>query len=243
MNVARAARNEPVHIALVGDFDEQVAAHRAIPLALQQAGAESGIEVCAAWHHTAALGSRPDQALAAAAGIWCVPGSPYADTAAALSAIRFARLQKRAFLGTCGGFQHAVLEFAIDVLGMAGAAHAELDADALDPLIAPLACPLVEQSGEVAFEPGSRLATAYGADRAIEEYRCRYGLAPPHYGILARGPLRAVARDVEGQVRAVELDGHPFFVATLFQPERAALKGTTPPLVRAFLTAAATACG
>jgi CTP synthase (UTP-ammonia lyase) len=163
--------------------------------------------------------------------------------AAALSAIRFARLQKRAFLGTCGGFQHAVLEFAIHVLGIAGATHAELDADALDPLIAPLSCPLVEQPGEVSFTPGSRLAKAYGTERALEEYRCRYGLAPSHYGILARGPLRAVARDVEGQVRAVELDGHPLFVATLFQPERAALKGTTPALVRAFLDVAATGRG
>jgi CTP synthase (UTP-ammonia lyase) len=38
-------------------------------------------------------------------------------------------------------------------------------------------------------------------------------------------------------LRAVELFGHPFFVATLFQPERAALKGTIPPLVRAFIEA------
>jgi CTP synthase (UTP-ammonia lyase) len=35
----------------------------------------------------------------------------------------------------------------------------------------------------------------------------------------------------------VELRGHPFFVATLFQPERAALKGKLPPLVRALIAA------
>jgi CTP synthase (UTP-ammonia lyase) len=40
-------------------------------------------------------------------------------------------------------------------------------------------------------------------------------------------------------VRAVELDGHPFFVATLFQPERAALKGKSAPLVVAFVSACA----
>jgi CTP synthase (UTP-ammonia lyase) len=39
----------------------------------------------------------------------------------------------------------------------------------------------------------------------------------------------------------MELQGHPFFVATLFQPERAALQGDTPPLVRAFVQACATA--
>ena len=42
-----------------------------------------------------------------------------------------------------------------------------------------------------------------------------------------------------GEVRAIELDGHPFFVATLFQPERAALKGELAPLVVAFVAAGA----
>jgi CTP synthase (UTP-ammonia lyase) len=228
-----------VQIALVGDFDANVTAHRAIPLALQSAGADAGVEVRFTWHHTAQLGSRLEPLLAASAGIWCVPGSPYADTAAALSAIRFARLRSRAFLGTCGGFQHALLEYAHSVLGMVGAAHAELDPNASDPLITPLSCALVEQVGEVSLVEGSQLARAYGATTALEEYRCRYGLAPRHKGILQNGPLRAVARDTEGQVRAVELDGHPFFVATLFQPERAALKGKTPPVVRAFVEAAA----
>ena len=234
-------RNRPVQIALVGDFNASVTAHQAIPLALQRAGADAGVDVRFTWHHTAQLGSRPERMLATSAGIWCVPGSPYADTAAALAAIQFARLQPRAFLGTCGGFQHALLEYARSVLGMVGAAHAELDANAPDPLITPLSCALVEQAGEVSLVPGSLLATAYGATMAVEEYRCRYGLAPRHAGILQNGPLRAVARDKEGQVRAVEMDGHPFFVATLFQPERAALTGKTPPVVRGFIEAAAEA--
>jgi CTP synthase (UTP-ammonia lyase) len=228
-----------VHIALVGDFNAKVTAHQAIPLALQRAGADAGVDVRFTWFHTAQLGPRPQAALAASAGVWCVPASPYADTAAALAAIRFAREQPRAFLGTCGGFQHALLEYAQNALGLANAAHAELDANAVDPLIAPLACSLLEQTGSVSLVPGSRTATAYGASEVIEEYHCRYGLVPSHEGILQTGPLRIVARDKEGQVRAVEMSGHPFFVATLFQPERGALKEKTPPLVRAFVEAAA----
>jgi CTP synthase (UTP-ammonia lyase) len=46
-------------------------------------------------------------------------------------------------------------------------------------------------------------------------------------------------RDPEGGVRVLELDGHPFFVATLFQPERAALRGEAPPLAVAFVRACA----
>ena len=51
--------------------------------------------------------------------------------------------------------------------------------------------------------------------------------------------LCAVGHDSPGDLRAVELQGHPFFVATLFQPERAALKGILPPLVRALIEACA----
>jgi len=40
-----------------------------------------------------------------------------------------------------------------------------------------------------------------------------------------------------GEVRGVELSGHPFFVAVLFQPERAALRGEVPPLVASFVAA------
>ena len=239
--MAKLRRTRSVQIALVGDFNAGVVAHQAIPLALQRAGADAGVDVRFAWRHTAELGSRPERVLATSGGIWCVPGSPYADTAATLSAIRFARLQPRAFLGTCGGFQHALLEYAQGVLGMARAAHAELDANAPDPLITPLSCALVEQTGEVSLVPGSLLATAYGVTMAVEEYHCRYGLNPQFQGRITAGPLRATAFDEAGEVRAVELDGHPFFVATLFQPERAALTGQTPPVVRAFIEAAAEA--
>src|SRR5215510_4791299 len=117
-------RTRPVQIALVGDFDASRTAHRAIPLALQRAGAEVGVDVRFTWYHTAQLGAEPGAVLAASNAVWCVPGSPYVDTAAALSAIRFARLRPRAFLGTCGGFQHALLEYAHGVVGMMDAAHA-----------------------------------------------------------------------------------------------------------------------
>lgn len=74
-----------------------------------------------------------------------------------------------------------------------------------------------------------------------EGYHCRYGLNPTFAKQLMQGPLRATAHDVRGDVRAIELDEHPFFVRTLFQPERAALRGEMPPLVLPFVRAAARA--
>jgi CTP synthase (UTP-ammonia lyase) len=49
--------------------------------------------------------------------------------------------------------------------------------------------------------------------------------------------LKVTARGAAGEVRAVELEGHPFYVGTLFQSERRALKGEAPPLVVAFVDA------
>jgi CTP synthase (UTP-ammonia lyase) len=155
-----------------------------------------------------------------------------------LSAIRFARQTGRPFLGTCGGFQHALLEYAGAIWGVANPAHAELNPDAVDPVIAALTCSLVEESGEIRFEPDSQLAAIYGAPSAIEGYHCRYGLASNYSDRLATGALRVGGRDLEGEVRAVELRGHPFFVATLFQPERSAFSGRRHPLVKAFVDAA-----
>jgi CTP synthase (UTP-ammonia lyase) len=73
---------------------------------------------------------------------------------------------------------------------------------------------------------------------ATEGYRCRYGLNPALRSLLEAGSLRVSAEDSAGEVRAVELAEHPLFVATLFQPERAALLVRLPPLALAFVRAA-----
>jgi CTP synthase len=225
-----------VRIALIGDHNPSAKAHEAIPHALTLAcGAD--IEAQWNWLHTSTLTGDPADQLAEYDGVWCVPASPYANTGGALKAIRFARETGRAFLGTCGGFQHAIMEYAEAVWGVA-AAHAEVDVDAVEPVIAPLTCSLVEQSGELYFEPRSRLALIYGATTANEEYHCRYGLNPRHAARLASGALRIAARDGADEVRAVELDGDQFFIATLFQPERSAFSGRRHPLIRAFVVAA-----
>ncbi|MEO8657530.1 MAG: CTP synthase [Bryobacteraceae bacterium] len=213
--------------ALVGDFDPTVVAHRAIPEALRMANAEYE------WIHTTTLREPPGR-LAGFDGIWCVPASPYADMQGALDAIRFAREQNVPFLGTCGGFQHALIEYARNVLGISGADHAESNPEAADLIIAPLACSLVEESEEITLAEGTLIRNAYGQERVTEGYHCRYGVNPNFAERLFSGFMRTTAWDASGQVRAAELVAHQFFVLTLFQPERRALRGELPPLVRAF---------
>jgi len=226
----------PRRIALIGDYSDAIVAHRAIPSALALSAESLSADVSWDWVHSTALCDPIADQLEPYDGIWCVPGSPYRNTAGVLAAIRFARTRPRPFLGTCGGFQHAVIEYAEACWGVT-AGHPELDPSAEDAAVAPLVCALIDVPGGLRFEARSRLAVAYGAESAAEEYHCSYGFNPRYEARLEDSPLRATARDDDGGVRAVELDGHPFFVGTLFQPERVALRGRTPPLVKAFVAA------
>jgi CTP synthase (UTP-ammonia lyase) len=230
-----------VKIALVGERDDAIVAHRGIARSLALAGEVAGeaasLDVEPTWVRTDAIREAPRD-LEGYSGVWCVPGSPYASMAGALAAIRFARERRVPFLGTCGGFQHALVEYARDVLGAADAEHAETAGDTRSAIIVPLECALLGVAATVTLESGSRLARAYGADEAREEYQCRYGLDEAWRARLAGGGLVFTAFDAEGHVRGAEIPSHPFFVATLFQPERRALHGELPPVVAAFVNAA-----
>lgn len=226
-----------IRIALIGDHDPQVTAHQAIPVALGMTAEQLGKHIQFQWLATDRI--NVDTPLHDFDGFWCVPASPYRDMEGALRAIRFAREQQRPFLGTCGGFQHAVLEFARNVLGWKDAEHGETSPDATRALLTPLTCALVEAVDSIHLVEGSLIARAYENAEIREGYRCRYGVNPEFERELLTQQLHAVGHDSAGDLRAVELTDHPFFVATLFQPERAALKGLLPPLIKALIEACA----
>ncbi|HJZ46095.1 MAG TPA: hypothetical protein VKE41_02975 [Roseiflexaceae bacterium] len=229
---------QTLSIGLIGDYNPSVPAHVAIPRALDLAGGALGCVVRPEWLPTEQLEGDLSARLAAFDGLWCVPASPYVSMEGALRGIQFAREQGRPFLGTCGGFQHALIEYARDVLGLHDADHAESNPDAAMPLMVALECALLEATGTIVLHAGSRVATLYGQSEVVEAYHCRFGLNPHYEPLLAASPLRIVGRDTGGEVRIVELEGHPFFVATLFQPERSAFGGRAHPLITAYVGAA-----
>src|SRR5262245_55168793 len=103
-------------VTLVGERSDSRPAHPGIDACLRLAQTALGSpELDARWVRTddPGLGSRLERSSA----VWLVPGSPYASLDGALQAVRWARERNVAFLGTCGGFQHAVLEFSRNVAG------------------------------------------------------------------------------------------------------------------------------
>ena len=227
-----------ITVALIGDHDESILAHRAIPAALRLAASDAGRPLEWEWCATRTIPLRADERLEKFDCLWCVPGSPYQSESGALAAVRFARESRVPFLGTCGGCQHAVVEFARNVLGHVDAGHVESDPTAVLPLIAPLACALVEASASIHLLPGTAIERIYGQTTIEEGYHCSFGLNPKLEYLLNGSALHISGRDPGGEARAFELVGHPFFVLTQFQPERSALAGRLPPVVSALITAA-----
>ncbi|HEY8994740.1 MAG TPA: hypothetical protein VIM71_08775 [Lacunisphaera sp.] len=223
-------------LALVGDYNPDVVAHRAIPLALELATNVAGRIVTWDWIGTDTVTDAPRQ-LAAYAGIWCVPASPYRSMNGALAAIRFARETRRPFLGTCGGFQHALIEFARNVAGLTDADHAETNAAANDLVVTPLACSLVGQHENILFTPGSQMHRIFSGQSSHEAYHCNYGVNALYRSRLEAAGLRFSGFDREMQIRTFELPSHPFFLGTLFQPERSAFTGHSHPLIEALVKA------
>jgi CTP synthase (UTP-ammonia lyase) len=220
----------PVSIAVLGDRNVEQLTHREIDATLALMPAD----VAARW-----LPSPDAEAAAEADGLWVVPGTPYRDDDAVLGAIRRARTGGMPILGTCGGFQYMLVEFAQNVAGLGQAAHAETDPDAADPVVVQLACSLVGEEQEVTALPGTRVGELCGTEPFTGFHWCNYGLAPDHEAALAAAGLVVTARAPDAGVEAVELPGHPFYVATLFQPQVGSSRtGLLHPLIAALVSAA-----
>lgn len=170
----------PSKVGLIGDYSAGVTAHRAIPVALRLASGVLRCTIEKTWLPTTELMKPGAIDFEAFDGFWSVPATPYQSTDGALRAITFVRERQVPFLGTCGGFQHAVLEYARNVLGYRDAGHAELDPPAVVPLFAALSCSMVVVDGTIHFTPASLVAGLYGCLSVVERYHCRYGMNPAY---------------------------------------------------------------
>jgi len=226
-----------IRIGLIGDYNPEVKAHIAIPRAVALTSHTKSFEAETSWLPTPLLESLSEEELSTFDALWCVPASPYVSMDGALRAIRFARENGYPFLGTCGGFQHAVIEFARNVLGLTEADHAESNPSAIVPIIAPLTCSLIDAQGTIQLLPNTRISNIYGKSQTTERYFCNFGLNPKFRLLLEQNEMQITGVDDKGEARVIELAHHPFFISTLFQPELSAFTDVAHPLISAFLQA------
>jgi CTP synthase (UTP-ammonia lyase) len=227
-------------IAIIGDRIDGFEPQAAIPGAIDDAAKRiSRPTPDIKWIGTEGLADEGPVSLEGASAVWCAPGAPFRSLLGTLVGIRWAREAGVPFLGTCAGFQYAVIEYARTVLGHERAAHAEHKTGEEDDLfIDELLCSVAGKTMEVDLVDAA-LCRIYGTAHAKERYYCRFGLNPKWRNAFNdSGPLIAGVDAEDGDVRLMRLLDHPFYVLTLFVPQTRSSPGNAHPLIQSYLRAA-----
>ncbi|BAW95803.1 CTP synthase [[Synechococcus] sp. NIES-970] len=221
-------------IALLGEYTPTFKPHIFTTTAIQHSCSLLSIDIDGDWVSTDDIS---DSLFDIYSGIWVAPGSPYKSMEKTLWAIQYARENGIPCFGTCGGFQHFIIEYARNILGFEDAQHAEYDPYASKLFISQLDCSLAGREMTLNFIAESQIATIYGALNAVERYYCNFGVNPEFIPLLKSNSLNITGSDSEGEVRVIELPSHPFFIGTLFVPQAQSTPEAPHPLVTAFLKA------
>jgi CTP synthase (UTP-ammonia lyase) len=227
-----------LRICVVGDYEPANETHAASTSALQHAAASLGRDVTVDWVPTVEVTSVDSPRIQGADALLIAPGSPYRNMDGALVAITYARTRDVPLLGTCGGFQHLVVEYARNVLGVRDAEHAESSPDATTQVITPLTCSLFGERMDVEVRRGTKAFAAYGRAQTTERYYCNFGLNPAYVEELEHAGLVVSGVDQDGEVRILEHPTLGFFMGTLFVPQTSSAPGDPHPLVVALVEAA-----
>jgi len=207
-------------LAIIGDFNSSFRPHVATNEAIEHVRRRSNIDVQADWIPTDSIVGEFKSLIDNYKGFWIAQGSPYKSMEGALEIIKYARLNNIPTLGTCGGFQHMVIEFARNVLNVQDAEHAEYDPYSSKLVVTPLSCSLAGQKLEINIVDKQSLTyKIFNSDAVEEKYYCNFGLNPEYESELNQNGFKIVGTDFSNEARILELEGHQFFIATLFVPQ------------------------
>lgn len=224
-------------LAILGEFNPSSETHAATNMAIEHSKKLFDIELEVRWISTDKISK---SLLALYNGYLVAPGSPYRDMEKAILAIQYARENNIPILGTCGGFQHMIIEYARNVLGFKNAQHAEYHPDAPELFISKLSCSLRGREMTLNIIPNSKTAALYGSLQVNETYYCSFGVNPAVIDRLKEGPLHFVGSDGEGDLRILEHPEHPFFMGTLFVPQTNSSEKKPHPIVTGLLETVST---
>jgi CTP synthase len=236
--VTRETEGE-VTVALVGKYgleDAYISIHES----LKHAGIEKRVDVQPRWIHSEDLADGHDGQLDDVGGVVVPGGFGSRGTEGKIEAIRHCRETGLPFLGLCLGFQMAVVEFARNVLGLAGAHSAELEPETPHPVIdlLPEQADTEDMGGTMRrgahvtdVEPGTLAHEVYGEPSCTERHRHRYEVNPEYIDDLEAAGMVFSGRSGR-RMEILELPDHPYFLGTQFHPEfRSRPTRASPPFV------------
>ena len=240
-----------VSIAVVGKYVELHDAYLSVKEALVHAGIAHGVAAEIRWIHSESLESADVAAVLEGVDGIVVPGGfGERGIEGKVLAAQYAREHRVPYLGLCLGMQVMVVEYARNILGLAGANSTEFNPATPHPVISLLSeqFGIAEKGGTMRLggypcrlRPGSRAHRAYGADMVTERHRHRYEFNNAYRAQLeAAGLLSSGAAPDNSLVEICEVRDHPFMVGSQFHPELRSRPDLPHPLFRAFVGAA---CG
>ncbi len=238
-----------VRIALVGKYVELPDAYMSVAEALRHAGIqhETGIDID--WIYSGHLEDEDSLKLIKEADGILVPGG-FGDRGieGKIKAVKFARENNVPFLGICLGMQLAVVEFARNVCGLQDANSSEFKPDTPYPVIdlLPEQKEIDDLGGTMRLgiypcKVGGNTLTygAYHEEIIYERHRHRYEFNNAYRAqLMAKGLAIAGASPDDRLVEVIELEDHPWFVASQFHPEFKSRPNRPHPLFRDFVGAA-----
>jgi len=243
-----AAATDRIEIAIVGKYVDLPDAYLSVVEAVRHGGIEHGVHVDVRWIAADDVERDGTAALQGVDGVIVPGGFGVRGVDGKVDAVRFARENGVPFLGLCLGLQCAVIEYARNVAGLAGAHSSEFIADTPHPVIALMLeqQDVTEMGGTMRLgsypallEEGSLVHDLYGSTQVDERHRHRYEVNNAYRDRLATHGLRWSGTSPDGQlVEFIELPGHPFFVATQAHPELRSRPNRPHPLFSGLVGAA-----
>lgn len=238
-----------VTIALVGKYIQLHDAYLSVVEALKHAGVANRAEVHIKWVDSELVSSyNVAEILGDVDGILVPGGFGDRGIEGKITAIQYARENNVPFLGLCLGMQMAIVEFARHVLGYADAHSSELNPATTHPFIhiMPDQHGITDLGGTLRLgaykcilDPNSKAYQLYGTREINERHRHRYEVNNDYRQELIENGMNLCGISPDGRiVEMIELDSHPWFVATQAHPEFKSRPNKCHPLFRGFIEAA-----
>ncbi len=219
-----------VNIALVGKYVTLQDAYLSVTEALNHAGYHHDTKINVRWISASEVTKETQKSLFSNIDGIVVPGGFGARaTNGKMLAIQYAREHQIPFLGLCYGMQLATIEFARNVCGILEASSTEIDSKTPHPVIHLLGDQTedMDKGGtlrlglyDCVLDTSSKAYNAYQKHQVKERHRHRFEFNNAYRDVLTKNGLRFSGVNPElNLVEMIEIDDHPFFVATQFHPE------------------------
>jgi len=247
-----------VTVAMVGKYMDLIDAYKSLNEALKHAGINQRSQVKIRYIDSEDIERDGVEPLQGVDAILVPGGFGERGVEGKITTVQHARENNIPYLGICLGMQVAVIEYARNVAGLAGAHSTEFNSGASDPVIA-LITEWVEQDGSTQSRAADsdlggsmRLGaqkcklvadsvahSCYQSDEIFERHRHRYEVNARYVDALQAAGLRIAGWSADQElVEVVEVPEHPWFVACQFHPEFTSTPRDGHPLFSGFIAAA-----